>query len=245
MRIILILILAIFITNAKTQFEKDKEMAQYFDAMALTYRQVGDLQKAKEYTLKELSITEKIYPTHVRLGTSYTNYSTLLKEMGELSLAKEYAIKGLNIYENQKIDNNIMGLLISYNNLALIYRELKQYDKATKYLDKALNGFKKNNQTFYIATAYYNLALVQEKLNQLKASKEYVIQAISLFEQIEKKLENFKYKKINKTSSNQDINDLLKYKLELQKEGISTLFSSKTSLGNARNLLARLMVKKK
>jgi len=241
MRILLFLILVIFVTNAKTQFEKDKEMAQYFDTMALTYKQVGDLSKSKEYTLKQLNITERIYPNHFRLATSYTNYSLLLQEMGELSLAKEYAIKGLDIYLKQKADNTQMALAIAHNNLGLIYRGLKQYSKAKEYFNKALKSFKETKQVFNMATTYYNLALVEKDLNNFKDAKKYVIKSITLFEEVETKFSKFKYKKLESYFSEKDIADYVNYYVELKKEGISTALPTKTTLGKARNLLATLI----
>jgi CHAT domain-containing protein/Tfp pilus assembly protein PilF len=231
----------IFLANGKNKFEKDKEMAQYFDTMALTYKQVGNLSKSKEYTLKQLNITEQIYPNHFRLATSYTNYSSLLQEMGELSLAKEYAIKGLDIYIKQKADNTSMALAIAHNNLGLIYRGLKQYSNAKEYFDKALKSFEKTNQVFNMATTYYNLALVEKDLNNLEDSKKYVIKSIKLFEQVETKFGKFEYKKLENHSSQKDIADYVNYYVELQKEGISTVLPTKTTLGKARNLLATLI----
>ena len=215
-KLLLIIVLLSISLTAKTQFEKDKEMAIYFDAMAITYQELGNLDKAKEYHLKELNITKRLYPNHIRLGTSYINFSSLLQEMGELSLAKEYALNGLKIYEKHENSENSIRFSTAYVNIGSILIQLKQFPLAKKYLMK---GLKKNNSSFNIATNNYQLAIVETKLNNLNIAKKYAKKAIEEFERIEKTLENFKYKRTENPTFD-DLNKLLAYKLELKKKGI-------------------------
>jgi CHAT domain-containing protein/Tfp pilus assembly protein PilF len=208
--------------------------------MALSYRQLGNMEKAKEYRLKAVELQEKHYPNHVWLGTGYINLSTTLNEMGETGLAKEYAIKGLKVYEQIEKDANYpIRLAIAHNNLGMIYSQLKQYKEAKEYLGKAKSFFETNSNAFNLATNLYNLALAEAALKEFDSAKQNVKRAINYFEEVEKKLEKVNYERPDQPTQ-QDMMKLFNYRMKLQKEGISTELPVKVSLGHARNLLARI-----
>ena len=61
-------------------------------------------------------------------------------------------------------------LSLTYNNLACVCRELKDFDMALKFLDKALDLCELNDRNKYKALIYLNMCNVYRKLNKDKAA---------------------------------------------------------------------------
>ena len=66
--------------------------------MASIYKDLGDLEQAKEYQQRALAIAlDKLGPEHVDVATSYNNLASILKHLGDLEQAKEYQQRALAI----------------------------------------------------------------------------------------------------------------------------------------------------
>ena len=66
--------------------------------MALIYKDLGDLQQAKEYHQRALKIRlDKLGPEHVDVARSYNNLASIYQDLGDLEQAKEYQQRALKI----------------------------------------------------------------------------------------------------------------------------------------------------
>ena len=66
--------------------------------MASIYKDLGDLEQAKEYQQRALAIAlDKLGPEHVYVSTSYNNLAAICKHLGDLEQAKEYRQRALAI----------------------------------------------------------------------------------------------------------------------------------------------------
>ena len=118
--------------------EDNNDLATLANNLSLIYKSLGQLEKALEFQLKDVKISEKILAKdHPDLATSYNNLSLIYKAKGKLEKALEFQLKANDIYE-QVFDKNHPDLATSYNNLSLIYDDLKDYKKAVQYAEKAI-----------------------------------------------------------------------------------------------------------
>ena len=150
-----------FKLSGSSEIKAIKELATSYNNLSLIYSDLGDLQKALEFQLMDIEISEKVLDKkHPSLATSYNNISTIYSNLGDLQKALEFQLKTLEIKE-KVLDKNHPSLAISYNNLSLIYSDLGDLKKkalefqliALEIREKVLD---KNHPD--LATSYNNLS---------------------------------------------------------------------------------------
>ncbi|GAB6073011.1 tetratricopeptide repeat protein [Venenivibrio stagnispumantis] len=126
---------------------------EYYNALGIAYFNVGEKEKAKEAYLKGLALNENASEIAVNLAVllaSEKNYTEAIKYL-------EKAINNPNYSNKDK----------AYYNLALIYRELGDYNKFVENLEKAI-AYNKLYQDAYIVLGNFYL----EEYEKTGLSKE-------------------------------------------------------------------------
>ena len=70
--------------------------------------------------------------------------------------------------------------------LAMLYTEVKQYDKALELTDKMLNNIEKENETTLARSrVYYNKAFIYVDMKDRKSALDYIMKAIVILERLQ------------------------------------------------------------
>lgn len=149
------------------------------------YRKTNRKDKALESVDKALSLIDELKLfENITAGTTYTNAATVYKafSMPEKSIILFEKARG--IYEKglKENDARLGGL---YNNLGLTLTDLKRFDEAKMYYDKAINVMSQNkNGELEVAITYLNLADLAVAMNGSEYSEavtgEYIEKAYEL-----------------------------------------------------------------
>ena len=119
--------------------DQDENLAALANNLSAIYQGLGQLDQAREFQEKALSIDEKtLVPLHPSLATSYNNLSLIYQDLGQLDQAREFQEKALKIRE-QILDPLHPSLATSYHNLSLIYKDLQNYPQALEFSQKAVS----------------------------------------------------------------------------------------------------------
>lgn len=154
-----------------------QEYASVNNALGILYRVNGQFEKSLEVLNEALSQTKnkKI------LALIHMNKGNSLSELMRLDEAADSYFAGLKINENLQDDK---GKLQSYNNLSVLFKKAKQFDKAISYGKQSLEISKKNDVKNSMAITYDNLANIYDLTNKKDSIIWYRKQAISLFENL-------------------------------------------------------------
>ncbi len=104
------------------------------------YRKVGNKDLAFESVDEALTLLKKLdFEDSISAGTTYTNAATACNAFEDNERSIALFEKARAVYENhEQTDPALLGGL--YNNMALTYGALKQYDEARALYDKALGA---------------------------------------------------------------------------------------------------------
>lgn len=170
--------------------------------IASVYKEQGDFESALSYYNRALEIFKK--EENSSCISVYNSIASVYQELGNYDEAEEIYNKVLKIsiegLGNDSLDINNIDVGITYNNLASILRQKKEYSKAIYQYENALTIFKENfhDEHPLIATTYSNLAIVYCDLGEYAHALEYYYQALSIRE----KLLGFSHPDTAKTYSN-------------------------------------------
>lgn len=149
------------------------------------YRKTNRKENALESVRKALNLIDELkLGSAVVAGTTFTNTATVYKAFAMPEESIELFEKAKEIYEKelQSDDPRLGGL---YNNLGLTLTDLKRFDEAEEYYNKAINVMSNNkNGELEIAITYLNLCDLNEaKLGSEQSEKiidEYIEKAYEL-----------------------------------------------------------------
>lgn len=127
------------------------------------YRKLGDRENCLLYCEKSLnSVRDLKLENTVAGATAFINCGTALKAFGEAQKSIALFEKALAVYESSipPNDNRLAGL---YNNYGLSLTDLKKYEKAELFYNKAVSVLEKN-PIFKpeLAVTYLNMANLSE-----------------------------------------------------------------------------------
>lgn len=152
------------------------------------YRKLGRKEEALEFSKKALSEVEKMgIEKNIGAATTYINSATVYKAFGMAEKALPLFEKAKNIYEENLPDGDTrLGGL--YNNMALALVDLKLFNEADGFYQKALRvmGNSSNGKPEQAIT-YLNMATAAEAEFGLQGAEEkisdYAQKAMELLDQ--------------------------------------------------------------
>lgn len=148
------------------------EQMGYYRKMRVEDKGLAAVEKGLAL-LKKLELSDSISGATITL-----NAATTLKAFGKAKEALPLYEKTEELYEKylDKTDDRFAGL---YNNAALAFADVEEYDKAEEYYFKALFVLKNNEDAENeVAITYVNLAHLSESVGKEEKSYEYMEKAL-------------------------------------------------------------------
>lgn len=157
---------ALFILE-KNNYTESK--ANIYNNLGLINQELHQYEKSILFFNKSLAISEQLKDKDI-IGSVYHNIGKSNFMLGDYQNALDHYFKAIDIFDSVGIKNSQ-----TLNNIGQVYIELDYYKQAQKYLFKALEIAKKNNQFIYLRDIYNNLAVTCERLNQYDQAYHYYI----------------------------------------------------------------------
>ena len=137
------------------------------------YRKLGRKEDARSCTQRALDrIAHAGIELQVGAATTYLNVATVYKAFGMAEAGIPLFEKAKAIYERE-LDSGDTRLAGLYNNMALAFIDLREFDKAERLYNKAINIMQNaEGGDLEVAITYLNLATAKEaRLGLLEAEK--------------------------------------------------------------------------
>lgn len=144
----------------------------------IVYYRLGNLDLAMENFINALKLSDQLGDKN-RMGAMYNNIGEIFRLQGSLDKALDNYYKAVALGKetnDQKISN-------PYNNIGIVYLDLKKYDSAVKYTDLALAIRLKNNDKTGIALSYNNMGLIFLRQQKFAESFPYYDKAVALYKE--------------------------------------------------------------
>ncbi len=159
-------------------------LAASYEQMALIYRDFGEPDKALEYMEKVVRTRESFYsPDHPIVADTYQVHARTLYEAGDYDQALTYLDKAWAMWKKNPEDFAYWQI-DGYYLYGLIYRGLKQYDKAIENHQKSLELrlADSGEDSSDVGASHYRLAEVYQDMKQWNQAIEHMNQAIRIDE---------------------------------------------------------------
>lgn len=167
-----------------------ESLSNIYNNLGLINQELHLFEKSILYFNKALVLSEKVNDKDV-FGSVHHNIGKSNFMLGDYQNALEHYFKALGVFDSVGIKNSQ-----TLNNIGQVYIELDYYKQAQKYLFKALEIAKKNNQFNYLRDIYNNLAITFERLNQFDKAYYYYVQFNNFDDSIKNQMYSNKIEKI-------------------------------------------------
>ena len=155
----------------------NQELASINNVLGVAYRNNNDFQKSLSVLNEALTQTKN--PKLIALLKM--NKANTLSELMRLDEAIENHLECLKINEQL---NNSKGKQQTYNNLGVLFKKAKQYDKSIQYFHKSIKIATENKNKLSVAIGYDNVATAYDLMNKKDSILWYRQNAIAIFESI-------------------------------------------------------------
>ena len=150
------------------------------------YRETSQYEKAKESIQQVLELMERSgLADSLPYATTLLNSANALRAAGELEQAAQYYNQVFALFEGQVPQTDFRYAEL-YNNVSLLYQEMKRYDMATQCLLNALAIVEQTpGKEFQQAVTLANLGSSELQEGKEREAVEHLKQAIDLFQSME------------------------------------------------------------
>ncbi len=139
-------------------------------------RDLNNYIEATELALKAKSLAEEYnLPKKIIQANSYLSHIHFLNK--DYDNALHYLLHSIDI--NSKINDSI-GLSITFNNLAIVYKNIGDFNKAIEFNNKALSISILKKDTVGIGKSYTNIGRLYERKGYKNTALEYYEKAIKI-----------------------------------------------------------------
>lgn len=166
------------------EYEKDTDsMLAIYNELIGFHRTTGEHDKALYFCRQVMRLAHKMgIEDTVPYGTALMNIANENRVAGNLLEALSYCRKVYDIYSEQLGPYDIL-LAGYYNNVALIYQELGDYDKAVDALEHALSIIERHeNAGTEIVATYANLGESLLRAGRLKEAQDKLTEAVRRYQ---------------------------------------------------------------
>jgi len=146
--------------------------------IGMLYEAMEKPEKALENYFKALKIREEISDT-LLIGQSYLTISSALYLKNDFENSLKYSNKAIFWFEFVK-PASLANIAVAKNNKAVVYNELKFYNKAEKLLDEAIIISKETDDVVNIVKCFINKADGYLLRNELKKASNYTDSVVLL-----------------------------------------------------------------
>lgn len=151
-------------------------VSKAYDNMASVYMETKNPEKAEEYYLKSLEITEAL-GNKQSSGFTNVNLAILYDNTDQLDKAYDYALDALALAEES---NAMIMQTYALKTLSSVSRKRKDYDNALLFAQRSLDIANKLNIIYEQKDAYANLSKTYEMMGDFENAYWYFIEEKSL-----------------------------------------------------------------
>lgn len=162
--------------NCISKYKDSIYFRNYLGDITSTYYFKGDMQKALDISLQLLNYNIRRKDS-VNISSVLSNVAVLYRRMGNYPRAIYYLTEAIKLNEKTK-----KSLASNYSNLANVYNDIHEYDKAKELLIKALQIRIEEKDEKGITTSYSNIANNFFKVKQYDSAIYYYTKTIHLNE---------------------------------------------------------------
>ncbi len=159
-----------------------KRLVEELNNYAGVLRVAGDYDKAIKISLEACNLIEENYSTNSEsYATSLMNLGNIYRMKGDFYNSEKLFLKSEELLNKLNISNySVAGL---YNNMALLYQSLFQYEKAYNYQMKSIEINKRDSKyNVPLGISYNNLYEICKKLNKLEEAERHLNEAEKILE---------------------------------------------------------------
>ena len=140
----------LFSLNATDEFTE--ELMRWYNLVGIYYYNIGEVDKAKAYTKREIEIKKKLHgENYYELSASYQNLSAIYDDIGINDSAVFYGEKAREI-EVATVGAESPGMADVLYNLGLVYKHYSMMDDNEEYIEKSKESF---DEALRIALMHY------------------------------------------------------------------------------------------
>lgn len=160
-----------------------KGVASGYNGLCRTFYMIGEMDSAIRACQNCLEALKGIDAPLV-LPDSYIAYGNIYLRQNDLKNSLKYFLKIDSIHHVKPVRADIIAA--AFQSLGLIYKDLKDYDKAEAYLLKANDEFEKMpvDATFYLSTSTWRLGQVYFEKGDLIKAEELLRESLTYFSKI-------------------------------------------------------------
>lgn len=120
--------------NRFPEWDKDWFLPSIYNGMGISYKNLGQFDKALEYYRKSEELYNKIYPpNYPQNGDLLSNIGNILSLQGNYSDGIRYFSHAIELYEKDR-KNQLINLNNTYYNLANTYYMMNNYDESIRII---------------------------------------------------------------------------------------------------------------
>jgi len=164
-----------------------RRLVSLYNLLGIVNRSMGNLQQSLAYFDQGLAYRDSLTPHRAEdrvLVNLYMNKGTTLTKLQRFPEAVEVHLEAIKIKESF---GDSVGLVQSFNNLAVVFRNAAETEKALEYYNKALAISKATNQSFSVGNTLVNIANLYFEGDKRDTAYAYYEQAIESFDAISSK----------------------------------------------------------
>ena len=173
---------ALEFVKRQTEDYIDEDEALCYTCLGSVHKDLGDLEQAKQYFERALTIyLKKLGPDHLDVAMCHNNLGTVHRVLGDLEQAKQYHERALAIYL-KKLDPDHLNVAMCHNNLGNVYSFLGDLKQAKQYYERALTIYLKmlDPDHLDVGMCHNNLGNVHHDLGDQEQAKQYYERALTI-----------------------------------------------------------------
>jgi tetratricopeptide (TPR) repeat protein len=158
-----------------------KYIARVYNTLGSVYKYQKNYKEALSYYMKSLEIHKKSGDTR-SIAYSYNYIGIIYNNLQEYSIALDYYMKSLEIKKNYAASKT--SLSTQYNNIAMVYAKMAQFDKAHYYIQKSFALLKDEMDSNDLCTRYNTLGFIYYTSKEYDSAKVYYQKALVLSKEL-------------------------------------------------------------
>lgn len=147
--------------------------------MGSSYVFETNYSEALNYYNRALALAEAMH-LFTEVAHLKNNIGVIHNELGNYKLAYSNLAEAISNYE---LAGNTVRRVAAYNNIGITFLNLKNYDKALQFFEKALA--QKGSDTILVVSVLNNIALAYNSQENAKRALEYLDKAVALSEKVD------------------------------------------------------------
>jgi signal transduction histidine kinase len=163
------------------QLKDTLNIAVGFTNIAESYNDLGDAEKAIEFSLQGLAVIEKLGAPELKQD-AYDNLQRIYFTRSEYGKSIEYGTKSVQIARTLNAPQRIASALF---NLSVAYNNNKEFDKAIAAANEVVSISRANGDDRVVAYGLSNLCDINIKLKNIPAALNYELESFSLAKKVE------------------------------------------------------------